>query len=105
MIVYSDIPRNYFGESVALYWSFAETYTRFLTLVAALGATEFFCEYHGINYIYSNLLFGLFNLVCLAVFFEVYRVSFFPSPPPPPPPGVEEEGKRPQFLLGNLWQA
>ena len=155
--------RNYFGESVALYWSFAETYTRFLTLVAVLGATEYFCEYHGINYIYSNLLFGLFNLVCLAIFFEVLRVfsppipsyrpqtspTFpptlfftsssplsppppysplpsspqspispllipiirFPSfssaspPPPPPPPGVEEKGKRPQFLLGHLGQA
>ena len=65
--------RNYYGESVALYWSFAETYTKFLTLIALLGAAEFVCEYNGVNYIGSNLLFSIFNLLCLAVFFEVWK--------------------------------
>lgn len=65
--------RNYYGESVALYWSFAETYTKFLTLIALLGAAEFICEYNGVNYIGSNLLFSIFNLLCLAVFFEVWK--------------------------------
>jgi anoctamin-10 len=68
-----ELVRNYFGESVALYWSFAETYTWFLTLVAALGAAEFVCEYNGVNYIGSNLLFSFFNLLCLAVFFEAWK--------------------------------
>ena len=65
--------RNYYGESVALYWSFAETYTKFLTLIALLGGAEFICEYNGVNYIGSNLLFSIFNLLCLAVFFEVWK--------------------------------
>ena len=47
--------------------------TRFLIILALLGATEWLCEYHGINYIYSNLLFSIFNLLCLAVFFEVWK--------------------------------
>jgi len=65
--------RNYFGESVALYWSFAETYTRFLALIAILGFVEFYCEQNGINYIYSNLLFAIFNLLCLAIFCEIWK--------------------------------
>jgi len=68
-----DQIRNYFGESVALYWSFVETYTRFLALIAILGFAEFLCEYNGINYIYSNLLFAFFNLICLAVFCEIWK--------------------------------
>lgn len=68
-----DMIRDYFGESVALYWSFTETYTRFLALIAILGFAEFFCEYNGINYIYSNLLFAVFNLLSLALFCEVWK--------------------------------
>jgi len=65
--------RNYFGESVALYWSFAETYTAFLTVIAAIGALEFLAEWQGVNHIGSNLVFAFFNLLCLAVFFEVWK--------------------------------
>lgn len=68
-----DQIRNYFGESVALYWSFAESYTKFLFLIAIIGAVEFLFELFGVNYIYSNLLFSLFNLLCLALFLELWK--------------------------------
>ena len=108
-------PRNYFGESVALYWSFAETYTAFLTVIAAIGALEFLAEWQGVsssssfthlpfshstpssspqvNHIGSNLVFAIFNLLCLAVFFEVRKPApapapaLAPAPAPAPAPG------------------
>jgi len=68
-----DLVRNYFGESVALYWSFAESYTKFLFLIAFLGFLEFVFEFFGVNYIYSNLLFSFFNLLCLSIFLELWK--------------------------------
>ena len=39
-----DQIRNYFGESVALYWSFAESYTKLLILITVFGIIEWICE-------------------------------------------------------------
>ena len=63
-----DQIRNYFGESVALYWSFAQTYTRLLVIISTLGLFEFSLEQLGINYVHSNVIFALLNLLSLAVF-------------------------------------
>ena len=68
-----DQIRNYFGESVALYWSFAQTYTRLLVIIAALGLLEYTVEQLGINYVHSNVIFALLNLLSLAVFCEVWK--------------------------------
>ena len=67
-----DQIRNYFGESVALYWSFAQTYTRLLIIIATLGLVEFSLEHLGINYVHSNVIFALLNLLSLAAFCEVW---------------------------------
>jgi len=68
-----DQIRSYFGESVTLYWSFTESYTKFLILIAILGLIEYLCETFGINYVYSNVLFSFFNLLCLGFFLELWK--------------------------------
>ena len=68
-----DQIRNYFGESVALYWSFAQTYTRLLVIIAILGLAEYVLELCGVNYVYSNVIFALLNLLSLAVFCELWK--------------------------------
>lgn len=68
-----DQIRSYFGESVALYWSFTGSYTKFLFLIAFLGLAEYLCEMFGINYVYSNVLFSFFNLICLGFFLELWK--------------------------------
>jgi len=69
-----DKIRDYFGEGVALYFSFSETYTMFLIIIAALGLTEYLLEnYLGINFVYSNVLFTLLNIIGLAVYLEVWK--------------------------------
>ena len=47
--------RNYFGESVALYWSFTNMYNKLLLIIAALGVAEFVMEIQGVNYVYTNV--------------------------------------------------
>ena len=45
-----DEIRNYFGESVAFYWSFSNYYNKLLILIATLGVLEWVMEYQvGIN--------------------------------------------------------
>ena len=68
-----DQIRNYFGESVALYWSFAESYTKLLVLITIFGLIEWFCETQGINHVYSNVAFSFLNLFCLALFCEIWK--------------------------------
>ena len=68
-----DEIRNYFGESVALYWSFAGSYTILLILIAIAGLIEYFCECQGINYVYTNVFFSFFNLLALAIFCEIWK--------------------------------
>jgi len=68
-----DEIRNYFGESVAFYWSFSNYYNKLLILIATLGVLEWVMEYQGINYIYSNVLFSFFNLLALAIFCEMWK--------------------------------
>jgi len=66
--------RGYFGEGVALYLSFTQTYTNFLVIVALLGVTEFLLEklFH-VNYVYSNVLFSFVNLITIVVFLETWK--------------------------------
>jgi len=68
-----DQIRSYFGESVALYWSFTESYTKFLFLIAVLGVIEYVCELYGVNYVHSNVLFAFFNLLSLGFFCELWK--------------------------------
>lgn len=65
--------RSYFGESVALYWSFTGSYTKFLFLIAFLGLIEYLCEVFAINYVYSNVLFSFVNLISLGFFLESWK--------------------------------
>ena len=68
-----DQIRGYFGESVALYWSFAQTYTTLLLVIAVLGLLEWGCERQGINYIYTNVAFSFLNLLLLGLFCEFWK--------------------------------
>ena len=68
-----DQIRDYFGESVALYWSFARAYTRLLVIIAFLGLIEHCVEQYGVNYVYTNVTFTFLNLLSLAFFCELWK--------------------------------
>ena len=57
-----DLIRNYFGENVALYWSFAETYTWLLVIMAVLGAVQWVLTKVDINHLCINVAFTFLNL-------------------------------------------
>jgi len=66
--------RNYFGEGTALYFSFAEHYTKFLVLIALFGLTEFFLEqFFSVNHVQANVLFSFTNLIVVGVFLETWK--------------------------------
>jgi len=66
--------RNYFGEGTALYFSFAQHYTKFLVLIAAFGLTEFFLEqFFSVNHVQANVLFSFANLIVVGVFLETWK--------------------------------
>ena len=68
-----DLIRNYFGENVALYWSFAETYTWLLVTMAVLGAVQWVLSKMDINPLCINVAFTSLNLIILAFFCEFWK--------------------------------
>lgn len=66
--------RDYFGENVALYFSFMSFYTAFLVPIAFIGILQWCFEHllH-IKIIYSNLFFAGLNLVAVTVFLEMWK--------------------------------
>jgi len=66
--------RDYFGENVALYVSFTSFYTLFLIPFALLGVLQFCLDrFLRIDFLYSNLLFALLNLIAVTVFLEMWK--------------------------------
>eukprot|EP00088_Acartia_fossae_P029675 TRINITY_DN3055_c0_g1_i1.p1 TRINITY_DN3055_c0_g1~~TRINITY_DN3055_c0_g1_i1.p1 ORF type:complete len:650 (-),score=118.07 TRINITY_DN3055_c0_g1_i1:446-2395(-) len=66
--------RDYFGESVALYFSFEGVYTQFLVLVAVLGVVQHILEtYAGIDHVSTNVLFTLSIILAVGIYLEVWK--------------------------------
>uniref|UniRef100_A0A0K2TG51 Anoctamin n=1 Tax=Lepeophtheirus salmonis TaxID=72036 RepID=A0A0K2TG51_LEPSM len=66
--------RNYFGENVALYFSFLSFYTIFLSTTSFLGVLQFILDYlFGVDYLYSNIIFAVLNLVTVSCFLEIWK--------------------------------
>ena len=69
IILLADQVREYFGETIAMYFAFLGYYTFFLTLPAVLGlVTHFFW-----NDELSVVLFCVFNLVWATIFLEAWK--------------------------------
>ncbi|KAK8397348.1 hypothetical protein O3P69_004806 [Scylla paramamosain] len=65
-----DRIRNYFGESVAMYFSFLGFYTLALTLPAAFGVAQLFLS---VDTLTEYALFAAFNLVWVTVLLELWK--------------------------------
>lgn len=66
--------RSYFGENMALYFSFMSFYTAFLIPIAVIGITQFVVDrMFGIDVLYSNVFFAAVNLVGVTVFLELWK--------------------------------
>jgi len=66
----ADEVREYFGETIAMYFAFLGFYTFFLTAPAVLGiVTQFFFSNHQL----SVVLFCMFNLVWATIFLESWK--------------------------------
>jgi len=66
--------RDYFGESVALYFSFEGLYTKFLSFVAVFGGIQYILEtYAGIDHVWSNVIFSLSVVLSVGIYFEVWK--------------------------------
>lgn len=65
---FSDKIRNYFGEGVAMYFSFLSFYTLLLVVPAVLGLAQLLLN----NDSFSEYTFyAVFNLIWVTVFLEV----------------------------------
>ncbi|XP_050696718.1 anoctamin-10-like, partial [Eriocheir sinensis] len=67
---YEDRIRNYFGESVAMYFSFLGFYTLALAFPAALGVAQLFLS---VDTLTEYALFAAFNLVWVTVLLELWK--------------------------------
>lgn len=66
--------RNYFGENIALYFSFTSFYTAFLIPITLIGVVQLVADkVLGIDVLYSNLFFATLNLVGVTVFLEFWK--------------------------------
>lgn len=65
-----DRIRNYFGESVAMYFGFLGFYTLALSLPAALGVAQLFFS---VDTLSEYALFAAFNLVWVTVLLELWK--------------------------------
>lgn len=62
--------RNYFGETIALYFSFLGFYTYALIPPAVLGFISYFFP---INWLYTTVFFSAFNLIWCTFFLEFWK--------------------------------
>ena len=66
--------RDYFGENVALYFSFMSFYTAFLIPIAVLGILQFALDrFFGVDFLHSNVFFSCMNLVAVTIFLEMWK--------------------------------
>ncbi len=66
--------RGYFGENIALYFSFTSFYTAFLVPMALIGVFQLMVDkVWGIDVLWSNVFFACVNLVGVTVFLEMWK--------------------------------
>ena len=65
--------RDYFGENVALYYSFVETYTKLLIIISGYGVFLHYVQRWELDHVYYNVLFCVLNFLCVGLFFEVWK--------------------------------
>ena len=75
-LVPSEDIRSYFGESVALYFSFLGFYTAALCGPAALGVLQLVCS---VDTLHEYALYSLFNMLWVTVFLEVSAILSSPG--------------------------
>eukprot|EP00095_Tigriopus_kingsejongensis_P011114 snap_masked-scaffold268_size230776-processed-gene-1.19 protein:Tk11114 transcript:snap_masked-scaffold268_size230776-processed-gene-1.19-mRNA-1 annotation:"Anoctamin-10" len=66
--------RDYFGENVALYFSFTTFYTYFLIPIAAIGIGQFVMDrFFQVDFLFSNVCFSGLNLIAVTIFLELWK--------------------------------
>ncbi|XP_059081460.1 anoctamin-10-like [Tigriopus californicus] len=69
-----DDIRDYFGENVALYFSFATFYTYFLMPIALIGIVQFILDrFLHVDFLFSNVTFSCLNLIGVTIFLEMWK--------------------------------